>query len=525
MTNNHDDLRAQLRRLASSDSGVKVRELTWREYPSGNCDAVVYSISNTYGQGPRKYVLARGFAILGYFDEVDAAKAAAQADYETRIRSALVEVPAVKGEPERVATPGVALLNKLWSQIYDKRPAGDPKDTYRELKAILTAPPADAGMREALESLQAWCDNQGALLGAVDGYDYHSGQEAAYRHVSIEIGKRMDAALTAPGATTKSDGGCLGSLPSGESEPAVTPAWSPSDPSSTRSESCLDRSPLRDSEIKRTKQLAERFGWEPTRSEVTVEDMPTENTTIGGVTWHSSEEDGGPDVGISVYLAPDDRLWCGEISRRLFEGHDGSAHFDSDGGAFIVRFNGKDTTLIAKCADLDTGREFVEQVAAWVRATPSSRPEVSDSDCEDQGLCSTDECIKFSCQTWNGDGIVRPKLVQRGPYWVCPKCHSSYGADAKGSQPAGNLLEMAAKAAFREAQSVYRSDHDHFPLTNTWEGAGDSVRNGWRKIALAVLLSQDEYAIAKIILPYFDEDNCTLDAARALLSAYSEGKR
>lgn len=73
-------------------------------------------------------------------------------------------------------------------------------------RGTITAPPADAGMREALADIQTWCDNQGALLGAVDGYDYRSGQEAAYRHVSIEIGKRMDAALTAPGATTKSDG-------------------------------------------------------------------------------------------------------------------------------------------------------------------------------------------------------------------------------------------------------------------------------------------------------------------------------
>jgi hypothetical protein len=32
------------------------------------------------------------------------------------------------------------LLKRLWSQIYDKRPAGDPKDTYRELAALLDEP-------------------------------------------------------------------------------------------------------------------------------------------------------------------------------------------------------------------------------------------------------------------------------------------------------------------------------------------------------------------------------------------------
>lgn len=84
-----DRLHTALRRLASSDGGVKVRDLEWREYSSGGCEADVYSISNTYRQGPRKYALARGSAILGYFDEIDAAKSAAQRDYEVRILSAL----------------------------------------------------------------------------------------------------------------------------------------------------------------------------------------------------------------------------------------------------------------------------------------------------------------------------------------------------------------------------------------------------------------------------------------------------
>ena len=36
---------------------------------------------------------------IGHFESLEAAKAAAQSDYETRIRSALVDVPAVESEP------------------------------------------------------------------------------------------------------------------------------------------------------------------------------------------------------------------------------------------------------------------------------------------------------------------------------------------------------------------------------------------------------------------------------------------
>ncbi|RVH87779.1 hypothetical protein CN204_04420 [Sinorhizobium meliloti] len=36
-----------------------------------------------------------------------------------------------------------------------------------------------------------------------------------------------------------------------------------------------------------------------------------------------------------------------------------------------------------------------------------------------------------------------------------------------------NALEDAAKAAFTKAQSVYRADHDHFPLKHTRENAHD----------------------------------------------------
>jgi hypothetical protein len=100
-----------------------------------------------------------------------------------------------------------------------------------------------------------------------------------------------------------------------------------------------------------------------------------EDTSIGGVTWHSSEEDGGPDVGISLYLGPDDRLWAGEISRRTFD-ENNNLNFQSDGGWFLVRYTGKEAKIIAKFGELDCqqdGREFIEWIAGALRSLPDAR--------------------------------------------------------------------------------------------------------------------------------------------------------
>lgn len=93
--------------------------------------------------------------------------------------------------------------------------------------------------------------------------------------------------------------------------------------------------------------------------------MP-EDTSVGGVTWHSSEDDGGPDVGISVFLGNNRRLWCGEISRALYDECRGSDHFDGDGGWFLVLFTHR-PLLLAKVGDKDQAKELMEFVASLAR--------------------------------------------------------------------------------------------------------------------------------------------------------------
>lgn len=53
-------------------------------------------------------------------------------------------------------------------------------------------------------------------------------------------------------------------------------------------------------------------------------------------------------------------------------------------------------------------------------------------DDQDQALMATDHCERFECQWWEGNNRMRPELVQdKEGYWVCPKCHYSYGKEAK----------------------------------------------------------------------------------------------
>lgn len=100
----------------------------------------------------------------------------------------------------------------------------------------------------------------------------------------------------------------------------------------------------------------------------------SEDKTIGRITWHTSDEDSGPDVGISLYLGENERIYVGEISRALFERCGGPEHFDSDGGWFIVHFKPEGTELIAKCGENYLAQAFIEEIGSWRRDSPLTTP-------------------------------------------------------------------------------------------------------------------------------------------------------
>ena len=91
-------------------------------------------------------------------------------------------------------------------------------------------------------------------------------------------------------------------------------------------------------------------------------------------------------------------------------------------------------------------------------------------------------------------------------------------------QDGEETIEAAAMAAFRQAQSIYRADHDHFPLKSNWQTTDESVREGWRRIATAALSEGNlnasklnENDIANALAPFFEEGWTARDGARAVL--------
>jgi len=268
-----------LRRLASSDGGVKVRELEWEKSEGNLSGQIVWSSGDPWvfwivkDADKPSYVWCENFNIEGWcpaspvrgvFDTLDAAKAAAQADYASRIRSALVEMPAVKGEPEPVAWIDFAdnCSVRLWTS--EKHRADAEMALGRKMTPVYTAPPADAGMREALEVLvlfRAFVQRNVTRweLGAGDHHHPMWGLVAEtlgdLNRDEINCGDRWRfiqpnnrKALTAPGATTKSDGGAR-SLTADEtrlveqalrdSGELVETLSSPSDPSSDDTDTCI----------------------------------------------------------------------------------------------------------------------------------------------------------------------------------------------------------------------------------------------------------------------------------------------
>lgn len=217
----------------------KIKLLEWEELVRGQsfCASSIglrYYVYHAHDDG-LWHAYTEGFQPTEFrpTTSTDAAKAAAQADYEFRIRSALVEVPAVKGEPEPVAwqrraqfpsAPGAA---PQWEPCSRDEATGHfERQSGYEYRALYTAQPADAGMREALADLLAYIERNecthesisrgGSIWTICDdcGRKWADDRGGFKPYVEPAEITAARAALTAPGATTKSDGGdqplCVG---------------------------------------------------------------------------------------------------------------------------------------------------------------------------------------------------------------------------------------------------------------------------------------------------------------------------
>ncbi|WP_119920304.1 hypothetical protein [Mesorhizobium sp. DCY119] len=186
-------------RTQPAEAGVTVKALEWDEH---NC-ADVYGVKDCHGQGPKRYFLYRASTIIGWFDGIDAAKAAAQADYERRVRSALVPTPAPQGMDTAVEAAEAA--------VYP-----------RHEKGFLVKPLLDAiDMRAALTA--AYPHMTGAAQEAVEGEPVEWQREAGdfgWQRVSPDDlehyrskGARLRALYTTPQpAPSSADAGMLAAL-------------------------------------------------------------------------------------------------------------------------------------------------------------------------------------------------------------------------------------------------------------------------------------------------------------------------
>jgi hypothetical protein len=111
---------------------------------------------------------------------------------------------------------------------------------------------------------------------------------------------------------------------------------------------------------------------EPTRSDQGSSAAQEREDVLGCVQWHSSDEDSGPDVGISIGLGHGRMLWCGEISRQRHAdaGKEAAALGDDFGWWIILYGPPGETRVIAKCLNCYDARDMIEHLAVAMRPRP-----------------------------------------------------------------------------------------------------------------------------------------------------------
>lgn len=86
----------------------------------------------------------------------------------------------------------------------------------------------------------------------------------------------------------------------------------------------------------------------------------------GRVTWHSSGEDEGPDVGLSFGLGNGASLYVGEMTRRLWEACPSAHALGDDAGWWLELLTPTGRTVIGKATEPEAGRALIDALSmAW----------------------------------------------------------------------------------------------------------------------------------------------------------------
>lgn len=93
-----------------------------------------------------------------------------------------------------------------------------------------------------------------------------------------------------------------------------------------------------------------------------------DESALGVVQWHCSEEGGGPDVGVSLGLGEGRTLWAGEISKqRHAEAGDEAAALGDDFGWWLIMYEKQSAQVIAKCLNCYEARSMFDLIASALR--------------------------------------------------------------------------------------------------------------------------------------------------------------
>lgn len=87
-----------------------------------------------------------------------------------------------------------------------------------------------------------------------------------------------------------------------------------------------------------------------------------DESEFGRVTWHCSEEDSGPDVGLSLGLGDGRILWVGEISNSAHEEISGAAALGNHFGWWLIAYT-PECEVLGKFVNAEAARTFIDSLA------------------------------------------------------------------------------------------------------------------------------------------------------------------
>ena len=94
-----------------------------------------------------------------------------------------------------------------------------------------------------------------------------------------------------------------------------------------------------------------------------------DESKLGHVIWHSTDEDSGPDVGISIGMGDGKSLWIGEITDHRWQELDEeqkTATGNTGNGWWMMVY--PDCVPIARFVDAESARQFADRVEELIKS-------------------------------------------------------------------------------------------------------------------------------------------------------------